>query len=99
MDDTESIELLAKQDPTDNPTRITALGWTAERELLATIIDVLSEMHATLIQVNSEGAKRPSVDHVRRPVNVMERIERKQALADHEALVSKMMGGEANGRL
>lgn len=92
VDDKESIELLAKQAPLEKPTKITAFGWTAERELLATIVDVLSEMHATLIQVNSEKGRRPAVEHVKRPTNVLDVIEHKQIMETHRELVAKLMG-------
>ena len=94
MDDPESIEMMAQQVAADKKktVRQTMLGWTTEVSLLATIIDVLSEMHATLIQVNSKDSRRPSVSHVRRPASALDRIEAKQALSEHRQRVRAWTG-------
>lgn len=66
------------------------LGWTAERHLLATIVDTLGVIHATLVQVHSKEGKRPPVEPLRRPITIIDRIEAKQALAEHRERVRKM---------
>ncbi len=91
MADEESIDQLKTQTGTDLCVKPSLLGWTAERDMLATIIDVLSEMHATLIQVNSKDAKRPSVVHMKRPESVLDKIELIQAREAHEERVRKFL--------
>lgn len=72
----------------DSEQRILSMaGWTPERELLATIVDVLTELHATLIQANSEKGKRPPVQHLPRPWTVIEKVETKKAVAEHRERV------------
>jgi hypothetical protein len=93
MNDEESIELLKQQTPADKPSDMDILGWTAERELLTTIVDVLAQIHATLIQVHSEGHKRPPVEPMRRPVTVLDKVEAKRAIEDHRELVRKLLPG------
>lgn len=89
MDDPESVELISQEmhNRAGESQRPTMLGWTAELNLLATIVDVLSEMHATLIQINSEGNKRPTVVHIERPVTAIERVESKLAIVEHRRRV------------
>lgn len=94
MDDPESVELIAQQmkDHPDEGHKVGMLGWTAELNLLATIVDVLSEVHATLIQINSEGHKRPPVAHLPRPVSAVAKVEAKQALTEHKQRVKAWTG-------
>lgn len=88
MNDPESVELISQEMRKSSETqRPTMLGWTAELNLLATVVDVLSEMHATLIQINSEGNKRPNVVHIERPVTALERVESKLAIIEHRRRV------------
>lgn len=95
MDDPESIDMMAQQmtaDKKKKSVRQTMLGWTTEVSLLATIVDVLSEMHATLIQVNSKDSRRPSVTHVNRPSSALDRIEAKLAISEHKRRVKAWTG-------
>jgi hypothetical protein len=91
MNDEESIELLRRQASEVKKPELSILGWTPERDLLATAVDVLNEMHATLIQINSKDAKRPPVVHMRRPVTALDRIEAKQIAEDHKERVRKFL--------
>jgi hypothetical protein len=97
MSDPESAAMISKE-LVDKPSKPTTLGWTAELNLLATIVDVLSEVHATLIQINSEGHKRPTVAHVPRPVSVIDRIESKLAIAEHKKRVQAWLGKDPEER-
>lgn len=67
-------------------------GWTYERELLTTVVDVLGQIHATLIQVNSENARRPVVEPMRRPKTALDRVEAKRSVAEHEERVRQWLG-------
>lgn len=91
MNDEESIELLRRQVSEVKKPELSILGWTPERDLLANAVDVLNEMHATLIQINSKDAKRPPVVHIRRPVTALDRIEAKQIAEDHKERVRKFL--------
>lgn len=79
-DEDAAAELLARVGEGDR--RFGALGWTPERELLTTICDLLAQLHATLIQVNTTNGRRPDVTPLRRPSTALDRI---QAKADREA--------------
>jgi vacuolar-type H+-ATPase subunit I/STV1 len=93
LKDEETAELLWDRAATDQPTTMDTVGWTPERELLTTIVDVLSEMHATLIQVNTKDGKRPPVERMSRPTSIFEKIEHKQAVEAHRERVRKLIGG------
>lgn len=94
MNDSESVELISQNMKTDEgkSERPSSLGWTAELNLLATVVDVLSEMHATLIQINSEGNKRPTVAHIPRPASPVEKVEAKLAIIEHKRRVKAWTG-------
>lgn len=87
MDDDRIVEeLLGK----GRPAGLTLAGWTYERELLTTIVDVLNQLHATLIQVNSEKGDRPPVDALPRPKTALDRIQAQRAVREHRARVALM---------
>ena len=93
MEDDESIKLLQKHTGKTIHTRPSILGWTSERDLLATIVDAISEMHATLIQANSKDAKRPPVVYIKRPVSAMDKVEARLATEEHQDRVKKFLPG------
>lgn len=59
------------------------VDWTPERDLLTTIVDVLNQLHATLIAVNSEGGKRPDFKAMPRPYTAIGQVERDIAYEEH----------------
>jgi hypothetical protein len=91
MNDTDSVEILQKRKKPAEETQLTTLGWTAERDLLTSIVEVLAHIHATLIQVHSKEGKRPDVEPLRRPHTIVDRVEARQAWEEHRERVSKML--------
>lgn len=89
MQDEDAVnEMLRRQHRDDDKSvELGFLGWTPERDLLTTICDVLQQIHATLVQVNSENGQRPDVKPMVRPRGVIEKVEAKQALIDHRERV------------
>ena len=89
MSDPESVELISKQLANGDKGRPkqTMLGWSFEVSLLATIIDVLSEMHATLAQAHSKDGKRPHVEHIERPTSLADKAEAQLAIIEHRRRV------------
>lgn len=85
MDDEESVASLLDQE--EQAATFGLRDWTYERELLTAVIDALNGIHATLIQVNSEGGKRPEVDPMRRPTTALDRLEARRAKEQHEQRV------------
>lgn len=90
MSDADSVVELLERSGTE-PTTFGTLGWTYERELLTLIVDILNQMHATLVQVNSDNGKRPPVEPMRRPVTVLDKVEAQQGLLAHQERVRKFL--------
>lgn len=88
-DDESVIEMLNRS--VEASTAFGTLDWTHERELLTLIVDVLNQLHATIIQVNSEKGKRPAIDPMPRPVTVLNKIETQQNIAAHQERVKKFL--------
>lgn len=87
--DPESVEeILNRQRENGSKPSIPLAGWTTEHDLLTTIIDVLNNLHATLIQVNDERGRRPDVTPLPRPSTALEKVEAKQAIEVHRRLVA-----------
>lgn len=91
MADADSVSELLKRSGADNIATFGMLDWTHDRELLTLIVDVLNQMHATLVQVNSSDGKRPAVEPMRRPVTVLDKIEAQQNIEDHRERVAKFL--------
>lgn len=88
-DDESVIEMLNRS--VETSTAFGTLDWTHERELLTLIVDVLNQLHATIIQANSEKGKRPAIDPMPRPVTVLNKIETQQSIAAHQERVKKFL--------
>jgi hypothetical protein len=91
MDDGDSVAEMLRRSGTQ--TTFGFLGWTYERELLTLIVDVLNQMHATMVQVNSADGKRPSVEMLRRPVTALNKVEAQQGILEHQERVAKFLPG------
>jgi hypothetical protein len=91
MDDDESVEQLL-----DRPaSRAFGLaGWTFERELLTAMVDALNQVHATLIQINSQNGQRPAVDPLPRPVTALHRQQARQRFSAHQSRVRLVQPSE-----
>jgi hypothetical protein len=90
MDDPESVDSILRSESDDEKKKgIPLAGWKTEHDLLSAIVDVLNNLHATLIQVNDEKGRRPEVHPMPRPTTALGRVEAKQAIEDHRALVAK----------
>lgn len=87
MDDEESVAGLLDQEADREPGAFGLRDWTHERELLTAIVDQLGALHATLIQVNSDGGKRPEWEPMRRPKTALDRMEARRAKEAHEQRV------------
>jgi len=83
--DEDSVRRLLSDKPGDG--RLSMAGWTPERDLLTTIAEILNEMHATLIQANSEKGKRPATERMPRPWTAFEKVAAKQAYDEHKQRV------------
>ncbi len=59
--------------------------WTYERELLSALIDEVRMLHATVY--SAHGGKNFPYKPMPRPVTALDRIERRERLARHEARV------------
>lgn len=94
MDDEESVESILARG--GERASFGMQGWTYERELLTTVVDVLGQIHATLVQVNSENGRRPVVEPLKRPRTALDRVEAKRAVAEHEQRVRQWLGSESN---
>lgn len=91
MEDGDSVAEMLRRSGTQ--TTFGLLGWTYERELLTLIVDVLNQMHATMVQVNSADGKRPAVEMLRRPVTALNKVEAQQEILDHQERVAKFLPG------
>lgn len=89
MDDPESVQEILDR-PGSKSKGIPLVGWASEHDLLTTIIDVLNNVHATLIQVNDEKGRRPEVSPMPRPITAVTRVEAKQAIDEHRRRVAMM---------
>lgn len=69
---------------------IPLVGWTTTHELLATVVDVLNHLLATLVQVHDEQGRRPDVSPMARPVTALDRVEARQARDAHRRRVAMM---------
>lgn len=67
------------------------VGWTTDHDLLTTIIDVLNNLHATLIQVNDGKGRRPDVAPLPRPATALAKVEAKQLIENHRRLVAMLL--------
>ncbi len=81
-------------DGDDDEPKMSMVGWTAERELLATIVDVLTEFHATFIQANSEKNQRPPTERMPRPYTALKKVETKKAYQEHRERVAMFLSGQ-----
>lgn len=88
-DDDSVAEMLNR--PVSESASFGTLDWTHERELLTLIVDVLNQLHATIIQVNSDKGKRPAIDPMPRPVTVLNKVETQQNMAAHQERVRKFL--------
>ncbi len=75
----------------DTPKSFGMLDWTYERELLTTVCDLLQQLHASFIQANSDGGKRPKVEPMPRPKTALDRLEARQVVEEHRSLVRLML--------
>lgn len=93
MTDEDSVaELLKRQDiDGDDAPPMSFVDWTPERDLLTTIADILNQLHATLVAVNSEKGKRPDIDPLPRPTSVVEKVEHKQIKELHNSIVAQFL--------
>lgn len=93
LEDDDSVEqLLARtRDGDESKSTFGMQGWTYERELLTTIVDALGQLHATLIQVNSENGRRPDIPMLGRPRTAIDRVEKRQAWREHKRRVSMLI--------
>lgn len=85
MDDEDAVAAL--QAEPDGPSAFGMQGWTYERELLTTVVDVLGQLHASFIQANSDDGKRPKVEPMLRPRTALDRMRSRQVLEEHRNLV------------
>lgn len=89
--DEESVaEMMQRMSGKD--TSIPLVGWTTDHDLLSTIIDALNQLHATLVQVNTESGKRPDVAFTKRPDTAIARVEARRSIEAHRARVKMMTG-------
>lgn len=86
MNDPEAVEELVKK---SGKKEMSLAGWKTEHDLLTTIIDVLNNLHASLIQVNDEKGRRPEVAPMPRPATALTKVESKHAMQQHLELVAK----------
>jgi hypothetical protein len=90
MEDGDSVTELLKRSGA-GPTTFGLLDWTYERELLTLIVDILNQTHATLVQAHSDDGKRPSVEMMKRPVTILNKVEAQQGLIEHQERVRKFL--------
>ena len=64
--------------------------WTHDRELLTLLIEEIRSLHSSLIAINNKG-KGFTVAPLPRPVTALDRIQRRQRLARHRALVDMVL--------
>lgn len=95
MADEDSVAELLKRQSTDGDDAppMSFVDWTPERDLLTTIADILNQLHATLVAVNSKKGDRPNIEPLPRPISVVEKVERKQIKEMHNDIVSKFLPG------
>lgn len=89
MQDPEAVENLMRKSGKDKG--LSLVDWRTEHDLLTTIIDLLNNLHATLIQVNDEKGRRPDVQPMPRPHTALNKVEAKQAVQSHFELVAKFL--------
>lgn len=91
--DEESVEqILSRKDADETKPSIPLAGWTTDHDLLSTVVDVLNNLHATLIQVNSEKGQRPDVKPMRRPETAIDRVATRRDIEEHLDRVRKFTG-------
>lgn len=94
LEDEDSVEQLLARTKDEDSTNVFGMqGWTYERELLTTIVDALGQLHATLIQVNSDNGRRPDIPMLGRPKTAIDRVEKRRAWTEHKKRVSMLIPG------
>jgi hypothetical protein len=92
MDDPESVDSILRSESDDEKKKgIPLAGWKIEHDLLSAIVDVLNNLHATLIQVNDEKGRRPDVQPMPRPTTAVEKVAARQAIEAHHERVAKLI--------
>lgn len=91
MDDDDAVKQLLSR---ERPAGFGLVGWTFERELLTAAVDALNQLHATLIQVNSDDGKRPKVESLPRPTTALDRMARDEELTAHRNRVRLLRPAE-----
>lgn len=91
MADGDSVAEMLRRSGGKDSRSFGLVGWTYERELLTLIVDVLNQMHATIVQANSTDGKRPAVEMLKRPITALNKIEARQTARDHQERVAKFL--------
>lgn len=78
--------------PTGSGRRVPLMSWTEQRELAATLTDLLTSLRLQILAGQlPRGKKPPKVPPAARPRTALQRVEARSDLARHRLIVSQVL--------